>query len=63
MASNQHRTPDGLLAVSAGCLLLSLVIVWVTLHWLAAAMATAAAFLGVELGKVGARWRDERYDD
>lgn len=61
--AREHKTSDGLLAISAGALLLALAIAWAAMPWPSAMIATVCAFLGAEFGMVGARWRDERYDD
>ena len=57
------KTPSWLLAVMIGATLLSVAIAWAALPTPGAIIATACAFLGMECGMVGARWRDERYDD
>lgn len=59
----KRHTPDGLLAISFGALLLALAMAWFAMPWQLAVIATVCAFLGAEFGMVGARWRDERYDD
>lgn len=59
----ERKTSDGMLAISAGAVLLALAIAWAAMPWQLAVIATVCAFLGSEFGMVGARWRDERYDD
>jgi len=54
------RTPFSLVLIGLGCLLLSIAIIWATMPWIMALMATTAAFLGMEVGMAGARWVDEQ---
>lgn len=61
--AREHKTPGWLLAIMAGALLLALAIAWAVMPRQLAVIATVCAFLGSEFGMVGARWRDERYDD
>lgn len=55
----EPKTPQWLVAVSAGTALCALALVWVVLPWHAAGAATAMAFIGCEVGMVGVRWCDE----
>jgi len=59
---SERRTPFSLVLIGFGCMFLALAIVWATLPWTHAAMATCFGFLGMEVGMVGARWCDEQKD-
>lgn len=56
----QATTPGWLVAVATGVLLLMLALIWLILPWPAALMATMAAYMGNEVGMVGARWVDDK---
>lgn len=55
-----QTTPGWLVAISFGALLLGLAILWATLPWQGALMASAVAFMAAEFAQVGARWHDEK---
>lgn len=58
--SGDRKASNSLLVLSAGAVLAVLAMAWAALPMGAAIMVTCAAFLGMEFGIVGARWKDER---
>jgi len=57
-----RKVSTGLFLAAAGAVLLILAMAWGALPWGVATMVTCAAFAGMELGMIGARWADEHDD-
>ncbi len=53
-------TPGWVVAAAAAALGLVLAMMWASLPWRDALVASAAVFVAVELGKAGARWHDDK---